>query len=76
MLKGATIHVGMPWFLVGPLLMEGLPAAGLGSDSMTYSIPLSPNLLGTKIYLQSLILDPGASQGLAATAGAELIIGE
>ena len=74
--KGATIHVGLPWFLVGPLVMGGAPIPGLGSHVVNYPVPLNPALIGAHIFMQSLILDPGAPQGLAATPGVELTVGE
>ncbi|MFH0945487.1 MAG: hypothetical protein V2A76_09855 [Planctomycetota bacterium] len=75
-LKGAAIHVALPWALVGPYAMGGIPAPGFGSHVTSYNIPLNPNLIGASIYLQSLILDPGAPLGLAASPGLQLTFGE
>ena len=75
-LKGAAIHVALPWWLLGPFTMAGIPAPGFGSHVINYNIPFNPNLVGTNLYLQTLILDPGAPLGLAASPGLELSIGE
>ncbi|MFH0946384.1 MAG: hypothetical protein V2A76_14395 [Planctomycetota bacterium] len=75
-LKGAAIHVGLPWFLAGPYTMGNVGFPGFGFHVANYTIPANPNLIGGSIYLQSLILDPGAPLGLAATPGVQLTIGE
>ena len=75
-LKGAAIHVAQPWSLLGPLTMGGLPIPGLGTHLISYPIPLNPNLIGVNVYLQALILDPGAPLGLAASPGLQLTVGE
>jgi hypothetical protein len=49
-----------------------LPPAG---GSLPFAIPFVPAFLGTIVDVQGALLDAGAAQGIAFTAGLELLIG-
>jgi hypothetical protein len=60
--------------LVTPILNLVLP---VGPQGTTYHgmLPSDPALCGRSLYLQILLADPGASQGLAASPGLQLLMG-
>jgi hypothetical protein len=57
----------------GLVIAVGLP---LGQAILPFSIPTDPTLLCVPFYVQGLVVDPGAAQGIAMTRGLELVVGE
>ncbi|MBK8979454.1 MAG: hypothetical protein IPM29_26440 [Planctomycetes bacterium] len=51
--------------LVVPLIAEGVALPQSGANPLTLPVPLAPALVSTPLLLQSIVVDPGASQGLA-----------
>lgn len=49
-----------------------LPAAGA---SVPVTIPCDVSVCGTEVFLQSIVVDPGASQGIAFSRGLMLVLG-
>ena len=70
--QSATIR-GAP-FLVVPTLSLPLPLPPSGM-LLPINVPPNPNLCGVSVYFQVLELDAGASQGVSATAGLEMLLG-
>jgi hypothetical protein len=74
----ATANVPTPWggvALVQPLASLGI-AVPVGGASVPLAIPLDPLLCGFTIHAQAIVVDGGASQGLAFTAGLTLVLGD
>lgn len=68
LLVDALAHL---WFAItGP---AGVPGAGWAAQ--TIALPASPAFVGIGIFGQGFVFDPGATAGLAITAGLELWIG-
>ncbi|MEM7205773.1 MAG: hypothetical protein AAF628_36300 [Planctomycetota bacterium] len=62
--------------LTVPIALDGAAGvAGAGSASLPLTLPPMPALVGAHINCQAALLDPGASFGVALTAGLELWIG-
>ncbi|MBL8897317.1 MAG: hypothetical protein JNM84_06805 [Planctomycetes bacterium] len=68
-LFGGTLLVQPAGLVIG----VGLP---LGQAIFPFSIPTDPTLLCVPFYVQGLVVDPGAVQGIAMTRGLELVVGE
>ncbi|MBK8978097.1 MAG: hypothetical protein IPM29_19505 [Planctomycetes bacterium] len=51
-------------------------AAGAGELTATFALPAVPSLIGSRFDFQWIVLDAGAPQGLAATTGLEVRVGE
>ena len=64
---GGTLLVQPDW--TTPL---NLPSAG---KDLPFSLPCRPAWLGLNLHLQSLVLDPGASQGVAFSPGLRVVLG-
>lgn len=69
----------IPGFWGGTLLVTPdvlhpapIPAGGL---SLPLFIPADPNLCSRSLFVQGLVLDPGARRGIANTQGLELVLG-
>ncbi len=66
--KGGTLLVDFFTALPAPMPANGLTLSGPLPDDST--------LCGVSLYLQALLVDPGATQGVAFTRGLELVLGE
>jgi len=67
MKKGGDLLVVPDVFLVLPLPVGGMSLAeGLDDD---------PSLCGLEWFVQTLVVDPGAAKGQAASAGLRLVLG-
>jgi len=55
------------------LIPEAIPAAGA---SIAFTVPFDVEWCGLVLDLQMLELDPGATHGIAFTAGLELVVGD
>jgi hypothetical protein len=74
----AAANVPTPWggtALVQPLVSVGV-ALPPGGASVPFAIPNDPALCGFAVHAQAVVVDAGASQGLAFTAGLALAIGD
>lgn len=60
--------------LVVPLTNVGV-AVPLGGGQQAFPLPNDPTLCGFAVYMQAVVFDPGASQGLAFTPGLEFVLG-
>jgi cytochrome c peroxidase len=67
---GATIHLARSGALTR-LFSTALAGSGPGEGwaSLSLAVPGDPGLVGLDVYLQWLVLDPGAAGPVAATAG-------
>jgi hypothetical protein len=74
----ATLSVPTPWggaALVDPLASFGL-ALPPGGGSLAFPVPSDPLLCGFEVFAQGVVLDAGATQGIALTAGLRLVLGD
>ncbi|MFH0945351.1 MAG: hypothetical protein V2A76_09160 [Planctomycetota bacterium] len=70
--QSGTIR-GAPFLVVPTLSLPlGLPPAGM---LLPINVPPNPNLCNVSVYIQVLELDAGASQGVSATSGLEMLLG-
>jgi hypothetical protein len=60
--------------LVTPLVSLNLPLPAAGAQ-LPVTIPSHPSACGALLYLQSLVVDAGASHGIAFSAGLRLLFG-
>ncbi len=67
-----TVYV-FPALVTIPGVLQG--GALLPSWNLTFRVPDTPTITGGRIAAQSLILDSGATFGLAHTGGAEIVVG-
>ncbi|MEW6744184.1 MAG: hypothetical protein AB1486_15635 [Planctomycetota bacterium] len=70
------VHIAWPWIVSAPLVIGGLPWPGYGESDVIFTVPSDSGLIGLTLYLQSLILDPGAPAGVSATRAAEITYGD
>jgi hypothetical protein len=73
----APASVPTPWggtALVQPLVSAGLVLPPAGS-ALSLAIPNDPTLCGFTLYAQGVVVDAGASAGLAFTPGLALVLG-
>lgn len=62
------------WFLV-PMQADGTPGVpGAGGLDIPVPIPNDPQAVGVEVDFQLLVLDPGASLGVASTDGLSMVI--
>lgn len=73
----APADVPTPWG--GTALLQPLTSAGLalapGGTQLPLAIPFGHSLCGFHLFLQAIVLDAGASQGIAFTPGLEYVLG-
>ncbi len=74
-LLGGRLLVGPPYVFVPQSFSGAAGAVGAGKSALTIRIPNDVSLVGARGFLQSGVVDPSASQGLALTNGIELLIG-
>ncbi len=74
--KDVEILVQTPWVLL-PIFLDGpVGIGGQGSASFAGNLPVGPGFAGLPLFMQGLILDPGAPKSLASTEAVEFVIGE
>jgi len=66
-IKGATL-------LVDPILSLAVPM-GSGTLPLNPALPDDPALCGVSLFVQGLVIDPGASHGVAFSRGLEMRLG-
>ncbi|RKY18376.1 MAG: hypothetical protein DRQ55_13485 [Planctomycetota bacterium] len=79
--SGAPLHGAASWLAFSPavqlLPLGALSGSGPGAGWLSAVADLSvigPSLVGVNVYAQWFVIDPGASGGLAASAGVELSV--
>jgi VCBS repeat protein len=60
--------------VVHSLVLDGAPGVA-GAGSTVVSLPVSPALVGRTMRFQAVLVDPGASNGLSASNGLEIVFG-
>ncbi|HLU40673.1 MAG TPA: hypothetical protein VK081_14905 [Planctomycetota bacterium] len=76
-LGATTASLPAPWggtILVQPdlVLPVAIPAAGL---TLSLPVPAGGYLCGVSLSFQGIVVDPGAANGIANTAGLQLVLG-
>jgi hypothetical protein len=74
----ATANVPTPWG--GTALVQPLVSAGLvlppGGAALPFAMPNDPTLCGFVLYAQGVVIDAGASAGIAFTPGLTYVLGD
>jgi hypothetical protein len=68
------VDLGSPWYAV-PITFDGLPGWP-GAGYLNLPLPNLDDFTGAQLFLQALVLDPGAIQGVALTNGLRLEVVE
>lgn len=73
---GVPLHVDLTTspYLVVVLASLGGNTPGGGYGSLNFALPTDPVFAGVSLYVQGLVFDPGAAQGLAGTAGVKIAL--
>lgn len=71
---GGTLLVGSPWMLLPVVLGGASGASQVGSHSLPLGIPNNPTLSGASVFVQTLVVDPGAPAGVSMTNGLQVTI--
>lgn len=72
---GGTLLVSSADIIL-PVALDGLPGSGgAGSDTVSVPVPDHPSLWGAHIYIQTLLADAGAPQGVSMTNGLDVSLG-